>query len=526
MKRPDTLRGRRKGRGLLAGAAAAALLGLQACAPAHDIGVAQVPSAPAASQAARTAEAPSTRPNVLLIISDDLNTRLDTFGGPIAAPNLNNLAADGVAFNEAYSQFPWCGPSRASFLSGLRPSTVGVTDLRTPLRERIPNLVTLPQYFRENGYFTARSGKVFHQGVPEGIGKPGADDPASWDIALNPAGRDLELEPQLNDATPGLGRGSRMGWLAGDGPVNSYTDGLVADDVIGLIDRSQDEGKPFFIAAGFYRPHTPEITPEEFFRRYPLAGVETTSVDDVTAPFDVTAAWGGPDLGMTPEEQRGFIRAYYASASYVDMQVGRILSSLKQQGLDSNTIVVFISDHGFLLGEHHQWMKNALWEQATKVPLIIRAPGMAGNGHKSDNLVELVDLYPTLVDLAGLPKMASNEGESLKVLLEDPDTTQWDSPAFTQIAGARSVRFANWRYTEWKDGREELYDVQADRQETTNLALDPAYAGVVDQLSAMLPDDIEPIRPTLEYDAIRDCLHLPPNLPESVGKACDAASDP
>ena len=200
MKRPDTLRGRRKGRGLLAGAAAAALLGLQACAPAHDIGVAQVPSAPAASHAARTAEAPSTRPNVLLIISDDLNTRLDTYGGPIAAPNLNNLAADGVAFNEAYSQFPWCGPSRASFLSGLRPSTVGVTDLRTPLRERISNLVTLPQYFRENGYFTARSGKVFHQAVPEGIGKPGADDPRLIFklVELSDASRDFaEQEKQV-----------------------------------------------------------------------------------------------------------------------------------------------------------------------------------------------------------------------------------------------------------------------------------------------------------------------------------------
>jgi len=515
---------RRRGRlrGLLA--ACSALIAAQALGGAALAQVAQ--AQPRGAALMRPVE--QARPNILLIISDDLNTRLGTYGGQALTPNIDRLAGEGVRFDRAYSQFPWCAPSRASFLTGLRPSAVGVLDLHTPLRQKVPDLVTLPEYFRQSGYFTARSGKVFHQEVPSGIGEAGPDDPQSWDVALNPAGRDLPLEPKMHNLTPGLGRGSTLGWLDGDGPDNAYTDGKVADDVIGLLSQQKPDGRPFFIAAGFYRPHTPEISPKAYFDRYPAAAIAATPVKDAVKPLDITSAWSPEDFGMTPEEQKAFIRAYYASTSYMDAQVGRILDALKAQGLDRNTVVIFVSDHGFLLGEHHQWMKNVLWEQSTRVPLIIRAPGMRGNGGASGKLVELVDLFPTLTELAGLKPVAANQGVSLATLLSDPASKTWDKPAFSQIAGGRSVRSGPWRYTEWQAGKQgrELYNVAQDPAESRNVVDDPANAAVVARLSAMLPKDVEVRRKPLAYDPVADCLHMPPNLAKSVGDACQARLDP
>ncbi|USQ98060.1 sulfatase [Caulobacter sp. RL271] len=513
---------RRRLRGLLV--ACSALLAVQVLSGGAVAQAAE--TAPRTPTAARVAE--QGRPNVLLIISDDLNTRLGTYGGAALTPNIDRLASEGVRFDQAYSQFPWCAPSRASFLTGLRPSAVGVLDLHTPLRNKVADLVTLPEYFRQSGYFTARSGKIFHQEVPSGVGHAGPDDPQSWNVALNPAGRDLPLEPKMHNLTPGLGRGSTLGWLDGDGPDNAYTDGKVADDVIALLSRQKTGGQPFFIAAGFYRPHTPEISPKAYFERYPQASIATTPVKDATKPLDITSAWSPDDFGMNTEEQKAFIRAYYASTSYMDAQVGRILEALKARGLDRNTIVVFVSDHGFLLGEHHQWMKNVLWEQSTRVPLIIRAPGMAGNGGQSGKLVELVDLFPTLVDLAGLKPVAANQGSSMAGLLKDPGDKAWDKPAFSQIAGGRSVRSGPWRYTEWQAGKlgRELYNVEQDPQEARNLVDDPANAAVIARLSAMLPKDVEVRRKPLAYDPAADCLHMPPNLAKAVGTACQARLDP
>ncbi|RIV80128.1 DUF4976 domain-containing protein [Aurantiacibacter xanthus] len=480
---------------------------------------------------AGTVEAPivaqqSERPNVLFIVSDDLNTRLGTYGAQVATPNIDGLANRGVRFDRAYTQYPWCGPSRASFMTGLRPDTVGVFDLTTPLRANHPDLVTIPELFRQNGYFTGRVGKIFHQGVPGGIGKPGADDPQSWDVAIDPAGHDIEVLDRLENMTPGTHIGSAMAFYRDDADDLLQTDGMVASEAIRLMEEHRDE--PFFIAAGFYRPHVPEVAPAPYFDLYDLDKVPAWSVEDQTPPLLASTAWLPDDLGMTEMEQRRFILSYYAATSFMDAQVGRLLSALEEKGLSDNTIVVFVSDHGFLLGEHDQWMKTVLWEPSARVPLVIYAPKMGGNGSASPRLVELVDLFPTLAQLAGLQAPDTLEGRSLLPLLQQPAMDGWDRPVFTQIEGGRSVRTARWHYAEFEAGRKgrQLFDHAADPDETRNLVDDPAYAEVVARLSALLPDEVEERKAPLRYDPENDCLVQPEGASITLGTPCSAYVDP
>lgn len=492
-----------------------------------------VASGPAASpQVATPAPRVAARPmNVLLIVSDDLNTRLGTYGGLARTPNIDRLAASGVRFDRAYAQFPWCGPSRASFLSGLRPDTVRVTDLRTPLRNALPDLVTLPQYFRQNGYATSRVGKIFHQEVPNDIGTSGADDPQSWDQVVNPRGRDKddEVAGRIRNLTPGIGFGSAMALLADDGADAEQTDGKIATETIGLLRQAKD--KPFFIAAGFYRPHVPEIAPRRYFDMYPIKSIRTAheSRQALDQVLPAARAWLPDNFGMSDDDQRRMIQAYYASTSFMDAQVGRILRELTTLGLEKNTIVVFISDHGFLLGEHGQWMKNILWDQATRVPMIVRVPGAAGNGHASPRTVELLDLFPTLAEAARLPRYAKAQGTSMMPLLANPVDRTWTKPAFSQIRGGRSIRTERFRYTEWSGGAKgrELYDHQRDPGEHRNLADDPAQATIVGRFHAMLADQpVEARPPAIRYRPDQRCLELPKTVPASVGDRCAQLSDP
>ncbi|MFB0613617.1 sulfatase [Aurantiacibacter poecillastricola] len=464
--------------------------------------------------------------NVLFIVSDDLNTRLGTYGAQVLTPNIDRLAQAGVRFDRAYSQFPWCAPSRASFMTGLRPDTVGVHDLTTPLRAKHPDLVTLPELFRQNGYFTGRVGKIFHQGVPGGVGKPGGDDPQSWDVAIDPAGHDLEVLDRLENMTPGTHIGSALAFYEDAADDLLQTDGMVASEAIRLMKEHRDE--PFFIAAGFYRPHVPEVAPASYFDLYDLDRIPAWSIADQGRVPDASAAWLPDDFGMTELEQRRFIRSYYAATSFVDAQVGRLLAALEENGLSENTIVVFVSDHGFLLGEHDQWMKTVLWEPSARVPLVIYAPQMEGNGAASPRLVELIDLFPTLADLANLPSPPMLEGRSLIPLLRQPILDGWDKPVFTQVAGGRSVRTARWHYAEFEAGREgrQLFDHTVDPHETRNLADDPRYADVVAQLAALLPDQVEDRRPPLRYDPVNDCLHQPEGASITLGTPCAAYIDP
>ena len=487
-------------------------------------------SGPVLARAGATPKPVKTAPaqrrmNVLLIVSDDLSARIGSYGAPVLTPNIDRLARDGVRFDRAYVQFPWCAPSRASFLTGLRPDTTGVKDLQTHVRTVLPNVVTLPQHFKQNGYFSGRVGKIFHQGVPSDIGRSGPDDPVSWTEVSNPRGRDkdAELEGRLVNLTPGIGLGSAAAHLADEGSDEEQTDGKVASETIRMLQANKD--RPFFIAAGFYRPHVPEVAPKKYFELYPLSGIKiaTETPQSLAKVLPASRAWLPDHLGMTPHEQRQAIQAYYAGTSFMDAQVGRLLHAVRRLGLEKNTIIVFMSDHGYLLGEHGQWGKNVLWEEANRAPFIIRVPGAAGNGRPSRRIVEFLDLYPTLVEAAGLPANRSTQGVSLMRLLRNPESSRWSRPAFSQIRGGRSVRTDRWRYTEWEGGRlgRELYDHRLDPGEHNNLAGDPKHAAVVARLRVLLPKGlVEPRGSTLRYRPAQDCLELPPHLPAAVGVKC------
>lgn len=433
--------------------------------------------------------AAESKPNILFIAIDDLGAALGCYGDATAStPHLDKLAAGGVLFDRAYCQIPLCNPSRASLMTGLRPDTTTVYDLTRHFRETLPAVVTLPQLFLNNGWFTARVGKLYHYDVPKGIGTAGLDDPPSWQTTINPRGRDVEEEALITNPLPDRPVCAALSWLAAGGSDEEQTDGMVASEAIRLMEDHQDE--PFFLGVGFYRPHTPFVAPERYFLLHPLQDIKL-----LTAPADdrndiPLAAFAHnnplPNYGLDEETLRLSLQAYRASVSFVDAQVGRVLEALDRLGLAEKTIVVLWSDHGYHLGEHlGVWQKRTLFEESTRTPLIVRVPGAAGNGQSCSRIVELVDLYPTLADYAGLTYPENLAGVSLRPLLSDPRCT-WDRPAFSQILRpadsrfpapvmGRTLRTERWRYTEWDEGRNgvELYDHAADPNEFHNLAHEP-----------------------------------------------------
>ena len=436
----------------------------------------------------------AAKPNVLFIAVDDMSNSLGCYGHPLVkSPNIDRLAKRGVRFDRAYCQFPLCSPSRTSMMTGLRPDTTQVYDLQKHFRSVIPEVVTMPQMFMKNGYFAARVGKIFHYGNPGQIGTPGLDDAPSWNVALNPRGRDKDEEDKLTNHTPKRGLGSSLSFMKAEGTDEEQTDGIVATEVIKLLESNQD--KPFFIAAGFYRPHCPYIAPKKYFDLYPMEKITMPQgpfPEALAAPKAALASvtpW--PWFGSTEMQSRKAKQAYYATISFVDAQVGRLLDALDRLKLADNTIVVFWSDHGYHEGEHGLWMKQSLWEGSARVPLLIRAPGAKGNGGVSPRTVEFVDVYPTLADLAGLTPPKNLAGASLKPLLENP-SAPWTKPAFTQVwrgtFPGHTVRTERWRYTEWDNGKQgaQLHDMQADPQELHDLVADPKHAGTVKELKALV----------------------------------------
>lgn len=440
---------------------------------------------------ASDAPAARRRPNVLLIASDDLNNDLGCYGHPLVrSPNLDRLAGRGVRFDRAYCQFPLCSPSRVSLMTGLRPDTTRVFDLKTDFRTIIPQVVTLPQLLRNEGYATARVGKLYHFGVPGGIGTNGLDDPQSWDQVINPRGRDKDEEHLLTNYTPKRGLGSSVSFLAAEGADEEQTDGMVATEAIKLLERYKQENKPFFLGVGFYRPHCPYVAPKKYFDLYPLEKIELpknppNDLADVPQAAQYTKP---PHWGMTEQQQKEAIQAYYASVTFMDAQLGRVLDALDRLGLADNTVVVFWSDHGYNLGQHGQWKKQSLFEDSARVPLIVAGPGVTARGRGSKAIVELLDVYPTVANLCGAKPPEGLQGKSLRPLLENPDRP-WQSAAYTQVARGRSVRTDRWRYSEWGPngrGGAELYDHENDPHEFTNLANDPAHANEVAELRALL----------------------------------------
>ena len=435
--------------------------------------------------------------NVLFIAVDDMNNNLGCFGHPLVkSPNIDNLASKGIAFSKAYCQFPLCSPSRTSVLTGLRPDKTRVFDLSYHFRQDLPDIVTLPQMFKNNGYYVARVGKMYHYGNPGDIGTNGLDDRVSWGERINPAGMDkTSLELDVINYTPQRrGLGSAMAYLADPvGTDPEHTDGKVAENAIELLKKNKD--KPFFIAAGFYRPHCPWITPKKYFDMYspadmtlPVISAETKNCYPAPA-LASTQQW--PYHGITSEQAKECKLAYYASISFVDAQIGKLLTALEDLGLSDNTIVVFWSDHGYHLGEHGLWFKQSCFEESAKTPLIISVPGLKSAGQLCSKTVELVDIYPTLAELTGLKPPATLEGASLAELLKNP-SAQWDKPAYTQVQRGQipghSVRTTLWRYTEWNFGKEgaELYNEETDPLELNNLASKPEYDNVVKEMKTLL----------------------------------------
>jgi iduronate 2-sulfatase len=457
------------------------------------------------------AAAPARPPNVLFISTDDLNSALGCMGDPMAStPHLDRLARSGVLFNRAYCQQPLCNPSRASMLTGLRPDTLQVWDLATNFRTNRPAVATLPQVFRNQGYFSARVGKIFHYGVPRQIGSGGLDDPNSWDWAINPRGRDKDEESQLRVLTRGTGTtlGFAMAWMEMDGTDAEQTDGIGVDDTIRVLER-YGRHQPIWMGMGFFRPHTPFVATKQWFERFPRGRLALPpQPEGGTKDISPVALKISPsNYGLQESDLLDCVRGYYASVSFIDDQVGKLIAALERMELIDHTIIVFFSDNGFLLGEHGQWQKEMLFEEAARVPLIIvpagglRRPKTDEAAWKCERVVELLDVYPTLVELAGLkPPRQKLEGRSLVPLLQNPQAA-WDHAALTQtprkLQGrdlmGYSVRTERWRYTEWGENGEfgrELYDHAKDPREHRNLlpgqqATHPAVGELKRQMEAL-----------------------------------------
>ena len=432
------------------------------------------------AQAQKTA-----KPNVLVIAVDDLNHWVRHLGRntQVITPNIDRLAARGVTFANAYAAAPVCNPSRAALMSGLRPSTTGVYSNGIDWRPRIARDKTLITHFRTNGYTTAGAGKIYHGGF---------DRTDEWDEYGTERGGPCKL---LNP-TNGVG-GIRFSPVdCRDEDISDYS---IAD--YGIAQLRRQHQKPFLLTIGFHKPHMPWNVPKKYFDMYPLDRIELPPYreDDLTdvPPAGVKMARGpGTNVPGKPSDHelmlksgrwKEAVQAYLATITYVDGQIGRVLDALDGSAYRDNTIVVFLGDHGWSLGEKHHWRKFALWEEPTRAPLIWVAPGVTKAGTTSNRTVDFMSIYPTLSELCGLPVPAHVEGPSIKHLLTDP-AAKWDRPALTTHGyGNHAVRTAQWRYIRYQDGGEELYDETKDPFEWTNLANEKKYDKVKADLAKLLP---------------------------------------
>ena len=461
------------------------------------------------------------KPNILFIAIDDLAPALRCYGNLIAkTPHIDRLAASGVRFDRAYNQLPLCNPTRASVMTGLRPDTIKVYDLDRHFRDEVPKAITLSQTFMRNGWWAGRVGKIYHYDVPASIGTDGFDDPPSWQETVNPKGRDKADEALIFNAEPHRKISAALSWLAADGADEEQTDGMIATEAVKMMQAKR--GQPFFLGVGFFRPHTPYVAPRKYFEIYPLKDMRLPYAPKGDRDDIPTAAFAHncpvPHYGLDQLTLRKALQAYYATISFVDAQVGRLMAALDRLGLVDNTIVVLWSDHGYHLGEHNGiWQKRTLFEQASRTPLIIRAPGARGNGTACTRIVEFVDIYPTLTDLAGLKPPKGLEGRSLRPLLDNP-LAKWDGHAITQVLRpadqrlakpvmGRSIRTGRWRYTDWAEGNSgvELYDHASDPMEFNNLALepDPEARFVMQQLRKLLEQKASGKVPTTPFNPKR-----------------------
>lgn len=444
-----------------------------------------------------TSAAAAERPNVLFFLVDDLRPELGCYGHPqVKSPNIDGLAKTGVRFERAYCQYPVCNPSRTSLLTGRYPTATGVMDNNTWFGTAHPDWVTLPRHFKNNGYASLRTGKIFHGGIDDVEAWTAGGEQRSFQGATSNTKRPPNRQ-QLSD---------RIVALEGDG--RSHNDYKYADRAIEYLREYHD--KPFFLACGFTKPHSPPTAPQKFLDMYSHTPVELP-IDFAARP---AALPGFPPASITPngdlfiqrdaspDQAREMTRAYWASLSWTDWNIGRVLAELDKQGLRKKTIIVFWGDHGYHLGEKGKWSKHgSLYETGTRVPLIVAAPDKAGNGQSSPRVIETLGIYPTLCELCGVTAPTGLQGESFAKLLDDPQAPS-SRPAVSvygkndKLLGA-TIRNERYRYAEYDEGRAGvmLIDEQADPREQKNLADDPQFKSIRDQLAGQLHKQLPPLTP-------------------------------
>lgn len=454
------------------------------------------------------AEASGKRLNVLMIAVDDLRPELGCYGQSyMHTPHIDALAASGVRFDRAYCQVAVCGASRASLMSGCRPETTGCWDYKTLMRSKMPHVLSLPQHFRQQGYQTTFIGKIYHSGK---------DDPQGWSLSADDlAPRDpkkgkgyMNTPYHKRISHPGNpklkhGPASENG---GDAPDDAYTDGHNADRALMILKALADRKEPFFFGVGFLKPHLPFNAPGKYWDLYDRNSIEIPARKDVVdgVPY-AGSSWGElknyPDIPrdvrfLDDAKSKELIHGYRAAVSYTDAQVGKLIAGLEQLGLRENTIVVLWGDHGWYVGDFGQWCKHTNYEIATRVPLIVSAPG--GKALATQGLTEFVDLYPTLCEMTGLSIPDHCQGKSFVSLLETPDI-DWKEAAFSQYKKRKgratmlgtSIRTSRFRYTQWRDDQSgkldaiELIDFEKDPEATRNVAADPAYADQMERLAEL-----------------------------------------
>ena len=459
---------------------------------------------------AATAQA-QDRPNVLFIAVDDLNDWVGCLAGHPQAktPNIDRLAAEGVLFANAHCAAPLCNPSRTALLFGKRPTTTGVVGNNDDWRTfaSLKGSESLPQFFRRNGYFTAAAGKIFHanhggwrgaltreEGAPY-AGRSGFGQPEAWDERFPAKTIQLPMAPVLID-THRNGINHHWDWGPIDFKADVTEDGQASRWAVRQL--RANHSKPFFLAVGIYRPHDPQYAPSEYFDEHPLAGVElptilSSDLDDVPpiAKRYTRSANSYEAMIRKHSALQSATRGYLASVTFADAMIGRVLDALRASPYAENTVVVLFSDHGYHIGEKEKYHKSTLWEESTRVPLVIVAPGASVRGGISQRAVSLIDLYPTLVELAGLTPPSGLDGESLTPLLADPKASR-DTPAVTTKQGQHhAIRTDRWRYIRYGDGSEELYDHRVDPMEWNNLADEENHDETRRRLQAQLEQIID-----------------------------------
>ena len=441
----------------------------------------------------------AAKPNVLLIMADDLRD----FGGAftkdvVKTPNLDRLRAHGTTFERAYVQYPVCNPSRSSMMTGLRAEQTGITGNDTKFREKMPDIITLPQLCKEAGWQSHAFGKLYHLGGGKNVEAKQAwmDVGKSWHTA-----QAFEATKTGKKMIEGRNvTGGALNWCqwgAADGTDEDQPDGQIAAATVAMIEKQGDA--PWFIGCGFMKPHDPFIAPKKYFDLYPLESmkpwrdpVEMEAVRKDSVGF---GGYGEAFAKFTDKEWRELFRAYCAGTSFMDAQLGRVLDALDKNNLWDKTIVIFVGDHGYHTGERSWWNKNTLFERSCRAPLIIAAPGMKG-GQTTRSLVEFVDVYPTIAEFCGLSMPHAAAGVSLKPILQNPSESVKDA-AFTLVTRgpklcAQSIRTSRWRFNLWSDGQTELYDHDADPEELHNVFA--KHADVVSELTAKIKT-LPPLKP-------------------------------